>query len=201
CIENIPLVSVIGESRVDVKPDVIIIKVSTSRYIKIPDLNVAKENVLIQMKFVEREGIEIAEMPDILKKDQVGIQYIKEFVITVRDFRAYYELFQKLQQNGFTDFRIVEFQVSNLGELKQKARILALNDAKQKAASMAGELGQAIGKAHRVEEVEVSYNSTFGPDALLLFSADWIRLNDRYPVKLGHISVIAKLKVSFDLKK
>jgi len=201
--ENIPLVTVYRESKIDVKPDVVVLRVNASRYLTAADLQsfTTKQNIQLKMKFVESEKVEIVDDIESYKKDNTGYLFVQEFTLTIRDYKAYSEIVMKLYQNGFYDFQVVDFQVSKLDELKEKARLSAVKNARSKATSLATELGQAIGKAHRIDEIEVSFNSAYPSEIKINKPELWFPLNDNYPIKLGYISIIAKVKVSFDLKK
>lgn len=201
--ENIPLITVFGESRIDVKPDIVVLRVNASRYLTATDLQsfTTKQSIQLKMKFVESEKVEIVDDIESFKKDNTGYFFVQEFTLTIKDYRFYSETVMKLYQNGFYDFRVVDFQVSKLDELKEKARLSAVKNARSKATSLATELGQAIGKAHRVEEIETSFNSAYPSEIKINKPELWFPLNDNYPIKLGYISIIAKVKVSFDLKK
>lgn len=202
-IENIPLVTVVGEAKINVQPDVIVIRVNASRYLATSDfmaINV-KQKILVQMKFVEGEHVTIKDDVEHIRKDDKGFLFVQDFTISITDRKVFYDVITKLHQNGFYNYKIVDFQVSNLEARKEQARIEAVKNAQKKAAALTKVLEQTLGKAHRIEEIEMSVNSPYPSEITQNTIANWVPLNDRYPIDFGYVAVIAKVKVSFDLKK
>ena len=79
---------------------------------------------------------------------------------------------------------------------------MAIAAAKRKASLMANELGQTIGKAHTIEEVESqSFNWYNIDNSKNLENITYKLGSDVYVIEPGYITIISKVKVSFDLMK
>ena len=79
---------------------------------------------------------------------------------------------------------------------------MAIAAAKRKASLMANELGQTIGKAHTIEEVESqSFNWYNIDNAKNLENMTYKLGSEAYVIEPGYITIISKVKVSFDLMK
>lgn len=200
--ENIPLVTVVGEAKIKVQPDVIVLRVNASRYLSSSDfiINNIKQKIMIQMKFIEGENVVVKDDVEYLKKDDKGHLFVQDFTITITDRKVFYDVMTKLHQNGFYNYRVVDFQISNLEALKEQARLEAVKNAQAKASALAKALEQTIGKAHKIEEIETSINSAYPSEVSTNTMASWVPLNDRYAVDFGYIDVIAKVKASFNLR-
>ncbi len=67
---------------------------------------------------------------------------------------------------------------------------------------MASELGQSSGKAHTIEELEVqSFNWYNIDNSKNLENMTYKLGSEAYVIEPGYITIVAKVKVSFDLIK
>jgi uncharacterized protein len=139
-------------------------------------------------------------------------------VITLKDLSKFDELFTKILDSGANYVQNVQFRTTQLRKYKDEARALAIKAAKDKAVALAKELGQTIGKANKIEEIQedtYSYYSTWssggysGANSVSNVNAfsnsianvpgtssQSINSDDFSP---GQIKVSARISVTFDL--
>lgn len=200
-LQNIPLISVVGQATVKVKPDYAVICFKISKPVKLNTVNITfdifktEETKLRLFDFDEKnitDGI-------IQVEDSV---YTKEIYITLNDLSKLDKTLLELNKLGFRSFHYIDYRVKNITELKYQAKIKAISSAKIKAILLSKELGQAIGKAHIIEELATSHTNwyNFKSDEgknNILYSNE----NDEYVNEPGLIVITSEVKVSFDLVK
>lgn len=119
-------------------------------------------------------------------------------IVKLRDLSKFEEFFSEVLNSGITEVESVKFETSNLREMKDKAREMAMKAAQEKATAMAGAIGQTIGKAISILEVQnenrgysmsnISANSTSAVGSFTQSVATFAP---------GSIKVEASVKVSF----
>ncbi len=201
-IVNIPLVKVMGESRIDIAPDIVLLKVTVSRNLNAANFTAFDfdNKTAIQLKFIERDGVSTFENISFLKKNENSYTFIKEIFITITDIKQYYDVLERLIKNNYTDISNIEFRTSKLKELKQRARENSMEDASDKAKALAGSLDQTIGKAYSIEEIESCINDETAASFNSARNVA-VRFNEYYPSAPGYISVLSKIWVQFELNK
>jgi uncharacterized protein len=75
-------------------------------------------------------------------------------IITLKDLTKFDELFTRILDAGANYVQNVQFTTTHLREHKDEARALAIKAAKEKAVALAKELGQTIGKANMIQEMQ-----------------------------------------------
>ena len=170
------LVSVSGEAEVRVVPDEVILTlgVETSNM----DLAAAKaENdrrVAAILDLTQRYGIE----PKLVQTDHISIEpryqdsyekrsfygyYVrKTVVVTLRDIGQFEGLLSDALASGVNYVHGIQFRTTELRQHRDRARALAINAAREKAAALAGELGQEIGEPLEIREGQVGWWSSYG---------------------------------------
>lgn len=202
-VENIPLVTVEGEGLIKVKPDYVVLGFKIYKTIK-EDAN----NNPIGFEIFKDEDTKI-RLFDFDKKDitESAIQienskYVKEVYITIYDLNKLDKIMLELYKLGIKDFHYKDYRLSNFDKYKDQARIKAIDSAKEKATLLAKELGQTIGKAHTIEEVDFrDYNWYNINNKSGLEDLPYTLDSDNYLIEPGQITITSKVKVSFDLIK
>lgn len=183
-LDNLPVITVSGTAEVLVEPDVVIYSLDVTKTDK--DLQVAKrlndEAVSKVLNLTRRFSI----APQNVKTDYISVEMKYESVrnpqrrvfdedgdeIGTRVFRGYEvsktvivkstdisrfeEFFSEVLKTGITEVTSVKFETSKLRENKDKARDLAMRAAREKAMAMAASVGQVIGKALKITEVNLA---------------------------------------------
>lgn len=84
-------------------------------------------------------------------------------VITLKDLSKFDELFTRILDSGANYIQNVQFKTTELRKYKDEARALAIKAAKEKAVALAKELGQTIGKANMIQEIQEDTYSYYSP--------------------------------------
>lgn len=161
-----PHVTVAGEAEMNVAPDEVRFDVTFQAFNK--DLKLAKTQVDDRLKglvaLARRHGVaESDTQTDYVKvntryksdndaKASLGFTVRKDLVFTLRDVSRAEGLMSELLDYGVTRVNSVTFSTSQMRRYRDEARGLAMKAAQEKAAALAGAVGQRIGKALTIEE-------------------------------------------------
>ena len=74
----------------------------------------------------------------------------RDIDLIVRDISSYSKVVQALVDAGVSEITGIEADISNYRDVKKKALALAVQDAREKAGFLAGELGAALGRVHQI---------------------------------------------------
>ncbi len=200
-LQNIPLITVTGESVVKVSPDYVILDVRIKKQL----LTNASNNPSFEIFKEEDTKIRLFDFNEadlsktVIQTDSSSIYY-KEVFITVYDLKKLDKYLLELYNLGYRDYVYMDYRVSNYNRYKTQARKEAINAAKKKAQLLATELGQIIGKAHSIDDVySEDYNWYNLKDKVNLEKLTFKAGADTYLIEPGYITITAKVKVSFDL--
>ncbi|OPX42891.1 26 kDa periplasmic immunogenic protein precursor [Ruminiclostridium hungatei] len=144
-----------------------------------------------------------------------GYTVHRGLVITLKDLAKFEELLTSLLEAGANYIQNVQFKTTQLRKYKDEARTLAIRAAKEKASAMAKELGQTVGKASLIQEVQEDAISYYSPWSSAYSSANWAAnsisnatSNVQMPAAQGssdddfspgQIKVSARVSVTFNL--
>lgn len=202
-LENIPLITVTGQSAVKVKPDYVILGLKISKQIKSDS-----QNNHFGFKIFEDDDTKIRlfdfDENDIFETviQNSGSKYIKEVFITIRDLSKLDKYMLELHKLGYTNYIYKDYRISDYERYKDQTRKEAINIARKKAEQLAKELGQTIGKAHTIEEIITeNYNWYTIYDKNDLENINYKLGADEYIFEPGYIIINSRLRVSFDLLK
>jgi len=202
-LQNIPLVTAIGESVVKVKPDYAVAVIKVKKSMNISSLTTAatfrifeENDTRVQLFGFDDKNIDFS----LIQAD--SLVYVKEIIITINDLQNLDKYLLEIQKLGYKDLIYLDYRVKDLAAHKDQARKNAIASAKRKAILLASELGQSIGKAHTIEELESqSFNWYNIDNAKNLENMTYKLGSEAYVIEPGYITIISKVKVSFDLMK
>ena len=161
-------VSVIGTGTVSIVPDKVLIN-SRIEHTGKSAIEVKKQNDKVVnevIKYLKSQGI---------ASENIQTEYIrlnKEFnyntkdtfysanqaiSIELQDLKKYEKIMSGLLDSGLNRIDGIEFMTSKKGELQSEARKKAVLDAQMKAREYAAALGQNIGKALRISEIQTDH--------------------------------------------
>lgn len=118
------------------------------------------------VKALEKMGINIKtqlqvdDMESSLKKYLLGNRDIKlsrSYTLKVANAATAARAFMVLEQQEVNDANISTTEISNINELRNQVKVAAIKDAKIRAQAMASELGQSVGRAIYIQDVERNY--------------------------------------------
>jgi uncharacterized protein len=160
------LVTVAGEAEVNVSPDEVVFDVTVQTFSKV--LKTAKTQTDEQLKgliaLARRNGVAEADTqtdrievrPQFRGNDSsrtfLGYWVRKDLVVTLRDISRAEALLSEMLDFNVWRVNSVTFQTSEMRRHRDSARALAMKAAQEKAAALAGAVGQKIGRAYSIEE-------------------------------------------------
>lgn len=217
-----PLITVSGQAEVRVAPDEVVFTLAVAKTDK--DLQAAKRqndesvrqilalarrfNVAPQDVKTDYISVEMKYSTDLVGDDSdddarkvrrefVGYEVSKTVIVRFTDLARFEDFFSETLKAGVSSIRDVDFRNSQIRRHKDEARALAIRAAKEKAAALSREIGQAIGRAHSIQEVAPgngAASNNFSTRVGGNFSAD-----ENSTFAPGLISVTAQVTVSFIL--
>lgn len=90
-----------------------------------------------------------------VKREFVGYQVSKTVVIILRDIPRFDSLLSDVLKAGVTRLSNVEFRDSQIRKHKDQARAMAMKAAQEKANLLARAIGQSIGPAYSITEMDI----------------------------------------------
>jgi uncharacterized protein YggE len=160
------LVTVAGEAEVNVAPDEVVFDLTVSTFNK--ELRVAKsqtdERIKNLLALAKRYAVADADTQtdyinltpryrgDNEARTLLGYSVRKDLVLTLRDVTRAEGILSELLDSGITRINTVSFRSSQMRKYRDQARDMAMRAAREKAAALAGAVGQKIGKAYSIEE-------------------------------------------------
>ena len=204
--ENYSLVNVTGKGTVTVAPDRVLIKA------RIEHTGKSASEVKTQNDKVVNEVIQYLKSQEIPSKN-IQTEYInlnkdynyntketfysanQAISILLEDTGRYEKVMSGLLQSGLNRIDGIQFQSSKKEALESQARKKAILDAKEKAEEYAKALGQEIGKAHSINELN---SGDFPP----MYRAMEMKASDsaeEQTIAPGEIEVTVKVNVGFFL--
>jgi uncharacterized protein YggE len=212
------LVSVAGEAEVNVAPDEVVFDLTVSTFNR--ELRVAKSQTDERLKNIialtKRYGIADADVQtdyinlvpryrgDNEARTLLGYSVRKDLVITLRDVTRAEGLLSELLAGDVTRINTVSFRSSQMRKYRDQARDMAMRAAREKAAALAGAVGQKIGKAYSIEEdapTPRSYASQNVMSNAVGYAADSDSSTaSEGTLALGLIKISARVTVKFELE-
>ena len=216
-------ITVTGASEVRVVPDEVILTVGVETVDM--QMNEAKrqndaiiERVLglvgeygVEEKHVQTDFINIEPRYDKYyeRKNFLGYFVRKNVAITLRDLSQFEGLLSALLDAGATHIHGIDFRSTELRQHKDEARALAVRAAGEKAAAMAGELGQEVGQPVLIREERSDWYSWYGS----WWGSSWAGAMAQNVIQnagsgesftdgalaLGQIAINAQVSVTFEL--
>lgn len=219
-----PIVTVSGTAQLTVIPDEVVVSLgvhteNVSMSVAISENNERVARVLasierlgIAAKDYQTDSIRVDPMPQysFRPSQPVGYAMSKSIRITLRDASQIEPLLARVFDAGADQLYGVEFRVKDLQSHREKARLLAVRVAREKAQSMSGELGQTIGKALYIDEAAgySPYSTGYyyggwrgqSQSANVSVNAGGTPVETDGTVAFGQISVTARVNVVFELR-
>ena len=210
------LVTVAGEAEVKVSPDEVVFDVTVQTFSK--EVKTAKTQTDEQLKgligLARRNGVAEADMqtdyvkvePNVRGKEGArvfaGYWVRKDLVVTLRDVSRAEALLSAMLDFNVWRVNSVTFQTSELRKHRDAARALAMKAAQEKAAALAGAVGQKIGRAYSIEEEDSSRASAMSNASSNAFSTVETAADSSWEGTLapGKIKINARVTVKFVLE-
>jgi uncharacterized protein YggE len=217
------LITVTGEAQVKVAPDEVVLTlgVETSdrqlRQAKSQnDENVRKVIAAARALGIEDKAIQTDHISiepryrsSYEQRDFIGYFVRQTIAVTLTDVSQFEDLLTGVLDAGANYVHGIQFRTTELRKYRDEARALAIRAAREKAAALAGELDQAIGKPWSIREEQSGwsspYNAWWGGSGMAMtqnvvqdMGGTTVTPDDS--IALGQISVTARVSVSFELE-
>lgn len=118
------------------------------------DVKTRRISVEMQYEYIQGKDEKILDEygDEVGRKVFKGYEVSKNIEVLLRDVSKFEAFYSALLETGLSAIGSVTFSTSKLREYKDQARTEAMIAAKEKAAAMAGAIGQKIGRAIRITE-------------------------------------------------
>ena len=207
-------ISVLGKGEIKVKPDMVRISMRVSTDDPIitkaqSKNNEITQNVLsilkkynIEEKDIQTSYLSVYPNHDFSSYRVIGYSAEHTIQVLLRDLTQFEPLLIEVLETGASSVYGVEFKVSDEEKYEEQARTLAIKAAKDKAVSMANELGQEIGEPLTIQEAIERSNNSYNNYPLLLGSqvSPSDILEDPSLLSPGQLTITAVVTVEFALK-
>ncbi|WP_028582170.1 SIMPL domain-containing protein [Desulfogranum japonicum] len=176
-------------------------------------INVAQKHHIDQ-KYIKTDYINIEPQYDYMEENRkifTGYLVNNTIVLTIIDTAIFEDVLADVLEAGANSIHGVQFRTSALRTHQDEARILAVKAAKEKAAALAKELGQSVGKPYAVVEHStgntpwIANNIAQGTTLEGGMGGNVLVKHDDHTASnttlaLGQIKVSARITVSFELE-
>ncbi|MBN1551022.1 SIMPL domain-containing protein [bacterium] len=219
-----PSITVTGEAVVEVQPDKVILSFGIETWDKDMKLAKQKNSAILNKALsgvrelgvdeskIQTDHISISPRYDnsYEKKDFIGYFVWNNFSVTLTDMSRLEAVITTVLESGVNYINGINFQTTAFKEHRERARILAMQAAKEKALKMAAAVDQEIGSALQIKESGSEYpyyHSWYGSQRSSTMTQNVIQdmgstagsaASDT--VALGKISIRASVVVTFLLK-
>lgn len=163
-----------------------------ARKYQIPPTQVQTDHISLAQRFSDEE---VTKKPPVF----LGYTVTKKVAIVLRDVSKAEDLLADIFKSGVTNIEDVEFRTTQLRKYKDQARAMAIKAAQEKAAALAREIGQTIGKAYSIQEQGQTYGGLPNNSNSLGFASGSYS-DEESTIALGQIAITARVVVSFELK-
>lgn len=166
--EPVPLISVTGEGTVNVVPDKVIIKARVEHQgnsaAEVKGQNDKVVNEILE--YLKSEGIPAKNIQtEYIRLNKEYNYNTKEYFysanqaisVKLEDLKKYEEIINGLMESGLNRIDGIEFQSSKKDALESEARKKAVLNAQAKAQELVAPLGQKVGPAFSINEMETNH--------------------------------------------
>ena len=143
-----------------------IMKAKSQNDISIKKIRGIAKELKIEVKYVKTDYISVNPQYTYKSNGENifnGYTIHRGVVITLKDLSRFDELFTRILDAGANYVQNVQFITTKLRKYKDGARALAIKAAKEKAVALAKGLGQTIGKANMIQEMQEDTYSYYSP--------------------------------------
>jgi uncharacterized protein YggE len=207
---NIPQISVNGEGKVKVTPDIAVITLGVQNNGKDAKEVKAQNDIVIDkvLKYIKKFNIPTADYQTAqmnlyknydYEKKKYSYEANQTVTVTLKDVSKYDLFMMDIMETGINRIDGVEFKSSKIEQFETEARKKALLNAKKKAEDYLSVLpGQKLGKAILISDNSSTYYPRpvlYAKGAVMSETADV-----RETLAVGEIEVISNVNVSFVLE-
>lgn len=202
-------VNVTGEGLVKVVPDKVIIKSRIEHEGNSAALVKQQNDKVVNkvIKYLKSAGIDEKN----IKTDYINLNkrynyndktytYVanQAISITLKDIKNYEQIMKGLLENGLNRIDGIEFKSSEIEKYEKQAREKAVLNAQNKARELAAPLGQEIGKAISISELE--YNTVQPMYKMMDEAIETRNGGNQETIAPGELEIKIRVNIAFQLK-
>jgi uncharacterized protein len=211
-----------GDAEIKVAPDEVIFVLGVETWDK--DIKVAKKQNDDRIRRIIAVTKEYAIEPQHVQTDQISVDpryrngsytdadFIGFFVsktvaVTLKDISKFEDVYTAVLSAGANHVQGIQFRTTDLRKYRDQARALAIQAAQEKAAALAGAMGQKIGKPQSIQENSSGWMSSYGArwggamtQNVIQNSSSGSTFGDEGTFAPGQISISARVSVTFELE-
>ncbi len=203
-------IEVTGKAEMEITPDLIYIKVLLSEKDTKNKVTVAElEKLMIQ----KLKDIGVDTKKDLLVKDMSSnfknyllskkeIILSKDYQIIVHDGKTTSQVFIELEKIGLSNVDIEKLDHSKIEQFRREVKINAIKAAKEKAEALTSAIGQGIGRAIYIQEIENKFFNSMNSNRVMLrgVSSAQNALNQQPDIDFEKIHIEYAIVCRFELK-
>ena len=206
------VIAVSGEGEVETKPDTAIVDFSVIALNQKAQKAYEENNALtekiktaikaenIKEEDIKTSGFNVFPEYEYLtqgrKRQFTGYKVVHRMTIKIRDISRAGYMMDKLIESGANEISGINFTVEDVKKYEKDARKNAVDDAKQKAESLAAATGVTLGKILRVEEAQADA----GHAPVLRMKAFSAADNASAPVEPGQLKIYENVNVWYSIE-
>ena len=211
------LISVVGTAEINVNPDEVVLDIAVDSRDKVlgtaksgNDARVRSVLTLARTAGVEAKDVQTSALgmqPEYSEEKTprlLDYQVSQSIVITLRDLSKYETLMSQFLEAGVNRVNGVSFRVAEPRKYRDEARSRAIAAAKEKAAAMASQLGQTLGKPWVISEESggsmFNYMAVQNVTVQNATRSSGGEAAEESTVAPGQVTIRASVDVSFELE-
>jgi uncharacterized protein len=203
-------IEVTGSAEMEIVPDLIYVNIVLVDKENKNKLSLSEIEILMIGKLTET-GIDVKK--DLAIKDFTGnlrsywfskadVVLMKQYQLTIHETAALQKAFIALQNLGITSVTIERLDHTQIDQFRKEVKINAIKAAKDKAQALTMAIGQSIGKAIYIQEVDNAYLQANTSNANILIrgtSSDYSKVESS-DIEFEKIKLNYSILVRFELK-
>lgn len=169
-------IEVTGKSEMEIIPDQIYIKVllsekDTKNKVSVSELEKQMIQKLKEIGINVDKELMIKDMGSnfknyLLSKKEIILS--KEYQVIVHDGKTASQVFTELEKIGLSNVDIEKLDHSRIEQFRREVKINAIKAAKEKAEALTSAIGQSIGRAIYIQEIENRYTNTMNSNRVMI---------------------------------
>jgi uncharacterized protein len=203
--EKIRKIDVTGSAEQEVVPDKIFVSITLQEYMK--DNKTRVDMLVLEAQLqkavaeagLSKESLTVGNISGYRnwwgKKKPTTFLENKTYVLTVVNLAKIDGILNRIDEKGIASTNIDRYEYSKITELRKEIKIKALQAAKEKASYLLAGIGETLGEALEIHEVEEGYQQQPVYSNMMMRSAAM----DSAPMQESTVDV-QKIKVRYEMK-
>jgi uncharacterized protein len=203
--EKIRKIDVTGSAEQEVLPDKIFVSITLQEYMK--DNKTRVDMLVLEAQLqkavaeagLSKESLTVGNISGYRnwwgKKKPTTFLENKTYILTVANLAKIDGILNRIDEKGIASTNIDRYEYSKITELRKEIKIKALQAAKEKASYLLAGIGETLGEALEIHEVEEGYQTQPVYSNMMMRSATM----DVAPMQESTVDV-QKIKVRYEMK-